>query len=155
MLLDNPISLAKLRTSIKTNEGTGPIKNDRFMPYRDSVGKLTIGYGRNLDDNGIRASEANFLLDRDIDYALLEAQQQVWWPWVEDDDVRGRVFVEMGFALGFNSLLGFHVALGAAERKDWAACSAAFLDSLWHSQVGKRAETLAAMILTGKDQPTA
>ena len=35
---------------------------NRLKPYRDSVGKLTIGIGRNLDDRGISKEESFFLL---------------------------------------------------------------------------------------------
>ena len=38
----------------------------RLMPYRDTVGKLTIGVGRNLDDVGISLDEANMLLTNGI-----------------------------------------------------------------------------------------
>lgn len=34
----------------------------RLKPYKDSVGKLTIGVGRNLDDKGITKEEAMHLL---------------------------------------------------------------------------------------------
>ncbi len=45
---------------IKGNEGM------RLKPYRCSAGKLTIGYGRNLDDRGISAHEANDLFENDL-----------------------------------------------------------------------------------------
>ena len=38
----------------------------RLKPYRCTAGKLTIGYGRNLDDRGISRKEAYAMLDRDI-----------------------------------------------------------------------------------------
>uniref|UniRef100_UPI00398051FD glycoside hydrolase family protein n=1 Tax=Salmonella sp. s60093 TaxID=3159721 RepID=UPI00398051FD len=38
----------------------------RLKPYRESVGVLTIGYGRNLEANGITEREAGFLLRNDI-----------------------------------------------------------------------------------------
>ena len=34
----------------------------KLKPYTDSVGKLTIGVGRNLNDVGISEDEARFLL---------------------------------------------------------------------------------------------
>ena len=39
----------------------------KFKPYKDTVGKWTIGVGRNLDDKGISITEAMFLLQNDID----------------------------------------------------------------------------------------
>jgi lysozyme len=44
----------------------------RLRAYRDTVGKLTIGYGRNLDDRGISEDEAGFMLDNDIDLVVAE-----------------------------------------------------------------------------------
>lgn len=38
----------------------------RLKPYRCPAGKLTIGYGRNLDDNGITKAEAYELLSNHI-----------------------------------------------------------------------------------------
>ena len=49
-----------LRDALIRDEGV------RLKPYRDSVGKLTIGVGRNLDDKGLTRAEAEALLDNDI-----------------------------------------------------------------------------------------
>ena len=48
-----------------------------LKPYRDSVGKLTIGIGRNLDDKGISESEARMLLANDVDDAWRGLGQQL------------------------------------------------------------------------------
>ena len=48
------------RKIIKAHEGL------KLKPYRCSSGKLTIGYGRNLDDRGITVLEANELFENDI-----------------------------------------------------------------------------------------
>ena len=48
--------LQDLIEDLKRDEGF------RSHPYRDTVGKLTIGYGRNLDDVGISEREAEQLL---------------------------------------------------------------------------------------------
>ena len=51
----------KLEALLRRHEGV------RLKPYRDTVGKLTIGVGRNLDDVGITPDEATVLLRTDID----------------------------------------------------------------------------------------
>ena len=51
----------------KRHEGTGPMQNGRLMPYHDSVGKLTIGYGRNIEDTGVTPEEALYLLQNDLE----------------------------------------------------------------------------------------
>lgn len=45
-----------------------------YKPYHDTVGKLTIGYGRNLEDRGITFEEAKLLLANDI----IEAHNELW-----------------------------------------------------------------------------
>ncbi|MBP5593653.1 MAG: hypothetical protein J6X75_05780, partial [Clostridia bacterium] len=37
----------------------------RLKPYRCPAGKLTIGYGRNIEDMGISETEAEMLFDND------------------------------------------------------------------------------------------
>ena len=82
-----------LRASLKAAEGV------KAKPYADTVGKLTIGVGRNLTDNGLRPSEIDFLLTNDITEAWLDVTRT--WPWVHDlSDVRQRVLTEMVFQMG-------------------------------------------------------
>ena len=45
---------------IKICEGT------QLEPYLDTVGKLTIGIGRNLSDCGIRLDEAELMFQNDL-----------------------------------------------------------------------------------------
>ena len=47
----------------------------RLKPYRCSAGKLTIGYGRNLEDVGIDEKEASMMFERD--WAQAEAYTRV------------------------------------------------------------------------------
>jgi len=137
--------IQKLTASIQSHEGL------RLRPYVDSRGYLTIGYGRNLDAKGITNDEATYLLGNDIQSSIREAQAQYWWQYVANDDVRSRACVEIVFNIGIGGMSGFHDALAAMARGDWAACGAAFLDSLWSKQVGQRAEVLASMIISGLD----
>ena len=41
------------REMIMRHEGTGPVKDGRFLLYKCSANKNTIGFGRNLDDYGV------------------------------------------------------------------------------------------------------
>jgi len=58
------MNMQRLQNTLEHHEGL------RLKPYKDSVGKLTIGIGRNLDDVGISKSEALLLLQNDIDVAI-------------------------------------------------------------------------------------
>lgn len=137
-----------LKPQLKKHEGTGPVKNGRFMPYRDSVGKMTIGWGRNLDDRGISEWEAEFLLQNDIDQHLQELITAL--PWVATlDPVRRDVLADMAFNLGVPKLLKFENTLDSIKRGKYELAAVQMLQSHWASQVGSRALTLAKMMRSG------
>lgn len=122
----------------------------RSKPYTDTVGKLTIGVGRNLDDVGISETEARALLNHDIATAEKTAARIV--PSYQDlDEVRQRVLVDMAFNMG-RKLAQFMNALAAIDARDFDTAAAEMLDSRWARQVGRRATRLAKMMKTGQDQ---
>lgn len=139
------MNLALLTESIKEHEGL------RNKPYTDSVGKLTIGYGRNLSNNGISLDEANYMLANDIQQSIKEAQSQPWWLSVSGNDARERAMVEMAFNIGLPSLNGFVKALSALGRSDYYTAAAEFRNSKWAQQVGQRSVIITYMIENGKD----
>ena len=122
----------------------------RLKPYRDSVGKLTIGVGRNLDDEGIAESEAYVMLDNDIIKHTLEANKLPIF--VALDQVRRDVLIDMVFNMGLPRVFGFKKMLAALAESDWEKAAAEMRDSKWAMQVGNRALELAAMIRTGEYQ---
>ena len=62
--------MTDLRAMLMQQEGTGPrADNGYFLPYEDSVGKLTIGYGH-LVDKGLPPDIAMMLFNADIADAL-------------------------------------------------------------------------------------
>jgi lysozyme len=123
-----------------------------FKPYRDSVGKLTIGVGHNLDDNGITLAEARSILADDL--AAVEAQLDKQMPWWRSlDDVRQRVIADMAFNMGITTFLTFHGTLADVRTGQYESAAAGMLASLWARQVGRRARRLAEMMRTG--QPVA
>ena len=120
----------------------------RLKPYKDSVGKTTIGIGRNLDDVGISEDEAEFLLHSDIARTAAGLDSALIW-WRDLDEVRQRVLLNMAFNLGVYALLQFHQTLGFIKSGLWGAAADGMLDSLWAKQVGPRATRLADMMRTG------
>ncbi len=120
----------------------------RLKPYTCTAGKMTIGVGRNLDDNGITEAEAMNMLDRDI--AVTTATLRDEFPWFADlDRTRKDAVISLGFNLGVPRLKGFKKFLGAMEAKDYEMAATEDLDSKWATQVGQRAIELAGMIRTG------
>lgn len=125
-------------------------EGERLKPYRDTVGKLTIGVGRNLEDRGITLEESAMLLANDI--AAEERELLRALPWVAKlDEVRQRVLLDMAFNMGLAGLLGFKRTLATIQAGDYQAAATMMLDSKWAKQVGQRAERLSRMMATGKD----
>jgi lysozyme len=117
-------------------------------PYKDTVGKWTIGIGRNLDDVGITEAEAKYLclndiakVERGLDGAL------PWWRGLSER--RQLVVASMCFQLGLEGLMKFTNTLEAMQREDWEAASEGMLASLWATQTPARAERLAKMMVSG------
>ncbi len=136
--------MKELATSlIKKHEGL------RLKPYRCSVGKLTIGYGRNLSDNGISDKEAGILLNHDIEEAIGYAKQLPFF--TQLNPVRQAVIVDMIFNLGFPRFKLFKKAIKAMELEQWNVAANEMLNSRWARQVGRRSKTLSEMMRTGKE----
>lgn len=119
-----------------------------MKPYRDTVGKLTIGIGRNLDDVGISREEAYALLDNDIAAAMAPLMALPWFNAL--DEVRRAVLIDMCFNMGWRVLSTFKVTLAAIEAGDYMRAVANMLQSKWAGQVGPRAVRLAKMMETGQ-----
>jgi len=121
----------------------------RLKPYQDTVGKWTIGVGRNLSDKGISEEEARVLLEDDVEEVsrgLLKAL-----PWYTDlNEARQGVLENMAFNLGLAGLLAFHNTLTLMEKGDFDGAATAMLASRWATQVKDRAERLADQLRSGE-----
>lgn len=118
-------------------------------PYRDTVNKLTIGVGRNLEDVGISIDEAMILLDNDIQRCREQAVQS--FPWFKDlDQVRQDVVLSMIFNLGIGGFSNFKKTINMISLKNFSEASEEMLKSHWARQVGNRALILSRMMRTGK-----
>ena len=136
------MATATLLTQIKRHEGK------RLFLYRDTVDKWTIGYGRNLSDNGITDAEALMMLQHDVGVAEIELDRAL--PWVRNLDwVRYNVLVEMSFNIGISRLLRFKKTLANLKARQYDATATEMLDSRWARQVGGRAVTLSKQMRSG------
>jgi len=119
-----------------------------LFPYEDTLGIVTIGVGRNLEERGISEDEAFYLLGNDIEVIWDELIKQ--HPIVEDlDDQRQMVLLDMAFNMGVPRLGKFKKMWAAIEEGDMNEASKQALDSRWADQVGRRAETLAERLISG------
>ena len=129
-----------LLSLIKKHEGL------RLHPYKDSVGKSTIGWGRNLEDKGITQAEAELLLSNDVHDAEDDARALLGDGVFELlTDTRKAVMVNMAFNLGLTRLRKFVIMLKAIKEGRNLDAATAMLSSKWAEQVGVRATELARL----------
>lgn len=115
--------------------------------YTDSVGKLTIGWGRELQDNGISQAEADFMFDNDFARCQKELAQYSWY--LDQPQNVKDALMNMNFNLGITKLLEFKKMITALVNKDYTKAAMEALNSKWAKQVGQRAKDVALMIRQG------
>lgn len=120
----------------------------RLKPYLDTVGKTTIGVGRNLTDNGITAAEARVLLQNDLFRVANELDRVAPW-WREMSQLRQNALVNMAFNLGLPRLLTFKKMMFALENGNFETAWAEAMGSKWAAQVGERANRIADSFIKG------
>jgi lysozyme len=119
------------------------------MPYLDSVGKLTVGYGHNLEDTPItkQAAECIMIEDLKAEEALLTRLLPIFH---SIQGPRREALLNMAFNLGSHGLIKFRRMWAAIGRHDWESASLEAADSKWAKQVGRRATELVEQIRTGE-----
>lgn len=144
------MNLELLEAELTRDEGL------RQKPYKDSVGKLTIGIGHNLDDKGLSLAAIKFIFEEDVAEATVLLDRHLPW-WKNVDEVRQRAILNLAFNLGVGpsdedpkgKLLTFTNTLAAMARGDWEAAANGLSASKWAGQVGIRATRIITMIRTG------
>jgi lysozyme len=119
------MNIELLKDSVKHYEGL------KLKPYVCPAKKLTIGYGRNLQDNGISKNEAELLLENDLFNIKLLLEDKIKFFHLLDD-VRQNVLIEMAYNMGVTGLLKFKNTLNYLKNKDYEKASIEMLDSQWH-----------------------
>lgn len=122
----------------------------RLKPYKDSVGKTTIGIGRNLDDVGINKEEAFALCNNDLDDVEGDLDFNLPW-WRNMNEVRQRALGNMCFNLGIVRLLKFSNMLRFLKEGSYNLAAVEMRASKWYDQVGIRATRLEQMVRTGEE----
>jgi len=133
-----------LKAHIKWAEAA---RGPELFPYRDTVGKLTIGYGRNLDDRGITRAEAEFMLDHDMAEAIADASTLPYWNSLSP--VRQIVMSDMTYNLGLTKLRRFVRLNNALTIQDYSLAAHEMKDSKWYRQTERRAKVLVKAMQTG------
>lgn len=133
------MDIEKFKPIIKKHEGL------RLKPYRCTANKLTIGYGRNLDDRGITEEEADRLLHNDILLCSIQLDRDLPW-WKHHPENVQIVIMDMCYNLGINGLLEFKRTLGYIRDQKYSVAAVEMLKSKWAQQVGARAKELSVLI---------
>lgn len=134
--------LSKLISMLKRHEGLS------LKVYRCTADKLSIGYGRNLDDVGITEVEADFLLKVDAVRAVDDAHD-IFPKILECTENRQIALIDMTFNLGKTRLRKFRKMINAVNRGDWESAADEAMDSRWYGQVGNRAIELVKLLRKG------
>jgi lysozyme len=103
----------KLINVIKKHEGLS------LYAYSDSLGYITIGYGRCIDkrSKGINLKEAEFLLFNDLMECEELAKKFKFFNSL--DEVRKHVIIELIFNLGFDGFSKFKKTIALIENKKY------------------------------------
>ena len=121
----------------------------RQYPYTDSLGIVTIGYGRNLESRGLSEPEAAYLLECDIEEAEKYLNKGYSY-YAELSGERKAVLLDMMVNMGPTRLRKFSKMHEALGQRDYVLASLEMLDSKWATQVGERALTLSSVMLNNQ-----
>ena len=121
-----------------------------LKPYRCTSNKLTIGLGRNLEDNGITEEEAYYLATNDLDSLMDELDRKIPW-WDDLNDPRKRALLNLAYNVGTPTLMKFKKTLEHLKNGLYTEASEEVLQSRWADQVGRRATFISEVFKTGVD----
>ena len=130
------MNLSKIAESLVLDEGF------EGMPYKDHLGKDTIGIGTLLP---ITKEEAMLLLETRLADKIKELLDKK--PWIADLPEEVQIVLgNMGYQLGINGLLKFEKMLMALKEGKFTLAASHGLDSRWAKQTPKRAKKLMKII---------
>ncbi len=116
--------------------------------YRDTVGKLTTGVGRNVDDVAFSDDEIDLMFDNDCKRA--DTVCRGLFPFFDAlTDNRKAALLNLAFNLG-PGLSAFHHMIAAVNKEDYAEAARQMKASKWYTQVQpSRSERLVKMMQEG------
>lgn len=159
---EHPLFLAQL----KLHEGERRDKVGRHVAYKCPAGKLTIGWGHNLEANPISNdwfsdgekpkvgsvitnAAAEDLLKSDV-AACARELDLYYFSWRSLEEPRQAVLLNMCFNMGWPTLKTFKGMFAAIKDKSWRAAAAEMQDSRWFRQTKKRARELSLQMYLGQ-----
>jgi lysozyme len=131
---------------VKEAEGFEP------MPYYCPAGKITQGFGRNLEAHPLNVEEMNelnadgsvgeYVAAKWVLHELLDCEIKLMDNIIYNNQspVRKAVLLDMCFNIGYAGLMKFKKMWFALGNKDYPEASRQMKDSSWYLQVGKRSK---------------
>jgi len=119
----------------------------RLDLYQCPAGKWTIGYGHNLEANGISERIAEAILAEDIHAVEGQLRQYFWFENL--DPARKAAVTDMAFNLGISGFSKFHTMITALANGDFVLAANAAMDSKWFTQVGNRGKRIVEILRIG------
>jgi lysozyme len=153
--MNNRVEYTRLDQMLILHEGT------RLKPYVDCCGKsfrlcecdvtgrITIGNGRNIEDNGISMEECHILRTNDRNRVIREAHDA--FPWFTSLSVpRQDVVTCMIFNMGLDKFKEFKRMIKAMIEGNFEKAADEMMASAWSAQVKQRAVTLSQIMRTNQ-----
>jgi lysozyme len=120
-----------------------------FPPEKTWQGKLTVGYGWNIEDTTLPPEIAKLILRHQVSVTVLQCELSFAWFKTLSPN-RKRAVVNLAYNMGIAGLKTFKRALTAMSAEMYQTAADHFLDSRWREQVGEeRANFVVDLIRAG------
>ena len=141
---------------VKEAEGFEP------LPYHCTAGKLTQGYGRNLEVHPLSVEEmkelnadgsvSEHIAEKWAIHELLDCEIKLMSNIIykNQSPVRKAVLLDMCFNIGYTGLMKFKKMWFALGNKDYPEASRQAKDSAWYVQVGNRGKRNVEIIASNQ-----
>lgn len=136
-------SIDKTINLIKLDEGF------RKDLYKCTKGFNTIGYGFNLDSNGIPVEVANYWLIFTLNKIRSKLNNELHC-FNLMNDARKYVLINMAYNLGFQGLLEFSDMIKALDKLNYFEAAKEMRNSNWFKEVPNRVERLIKIMISGE-----
>lgn len=132
----------QVKSLIKKHEGLS------LSLYKCPAGKLSCGWGHNIEDRGISEEVAELLLEQDTQIAYKQVRNAVKC-FDTLNEARQYVLIDMCFNMGITKLMTFKKMLRALDLGNYKEAAKEMENSKWHLQVKNRAVDLERIMITG------